>query len=331
MDGLSGADHFVAKENRKIRAVVADRIIETTFAGSRLKIGFIGSVAVHPDFRGKGYMINLMNLAAQEAKKAGVQLLLLSGKRQRYGYFGFENGGVVYRFELSPENVSHALADVDAGRISYHELTENDPEEIRFACELNRQKICHTERNADDFLRIVHSWNKSCFVICRDGVPVGYCCDTFQELTLKDESDYPAVIKAMFPDTGTVTVCAGMHERKKIAFLSSICEDYCITHCEKVCVLDWKAVLDTLLTFKSGITTLTDGEKSFLIDGVCVAVSVINGRVAVKDGIPDRNTVALGHNEAERLFFELDASLPGKDRFGNWFPLPFFLDNADAF
>lgn len=328
VDGL-GAEHYIVKEDGKIKAVVANRISDADYSGNMLKIGYIGSVAVHPYSRGKGYMTKLMEMAASDAKKLGVQLLALTGKRQRYEYFGFENAGIAYNFTISSANIRHALADVDAGDISYREMTAQNPDEIRLACRIHNEKPCHTVRSYDEFLRIMHSWAQKSYVIYKKDEMIGYSFGQFGELVLKDESDYPAVIKAML-DKESANITAASYERGKIEFLSSICENYSIGHTEKICVLDWKPVIYALLTLKSGITALCDGEKAFSIDGEGICISVKNNTITVQSAVPDKNTKVLSHNQAERIFFELDGLL-NNGEYGNWFPLPFYIDRADKF
>ena len=328
VDGL-GAKHYIVKEDGKIKAVVANRITNADYAGNMLKIGFIGSVAVHPYSRGKGYMTRLMEMAAGDAKKMGIHLLALTGKRQRYEYFGFENAGIVYNFTISAANVRHALADVDASYISYSEMTAQNPDEIKLASLIHNAKPCHTVRPADEFLRIMHSWSQKSYVIYKKDEMIGYSFGKFGELVLKDESDYPAVIKAML-DRESANITAASYERGKIEFLSSICENYSIGHIAKICVLDWKPVISAFLSLKSEITPLADGEKSFNIDGKCILISVNNNKINVRCAAPDKNTKNLSHNEAERVFFELDGLLSNGE-YGNWFPLPFYIDSADKF
>ena len=328
IDGL-GAEHYIVKENGRIKAVIANRIVDIDYCGNILKIGFIGSVAVHPYFRGKGYMKKLMEMAAADAKNMGVQLLALTGKRQRYEYFGYENAGIAYNFTISSANIRHALADVDADDISYREMTAKNPDEIRLACRIYNEKPCHTVRYEDEFLRIMHSWSQKGYAIYKKDEMIGYSIGKSGELVLKDASYYPAVIKAL-SDSESTTVPVASYEREKISFLSSICENYSIGHIAKICVLDWKAVIYALLSLKSGITVLSDGEKTLCIDGECILISVKNNKVDVLDAVAGKDTKILSHNQAERAFFELDGFLNNGD-YGNWFPLPFYIDSADKF
>ena len=330
VDGL-GAEHYIVKEDGVIRAVIADRLLDMVFGDKRLKVGYIGSVAVHPRCRGKGYMKELMRFVTEDAKKMGVQLLALGGQRQRYQYFGFENAGIVYRFNVSQANVRHALGEVDASPFSFRKLEASNRDDVRFVCELNGKKLCRVERSEEETPLILKTWDDTCFVILKNGEPAGYCYGTFRELVLRDDADYPAAVKALFlKKNETVSIWLPAHERDKIAFLSSICENYQITCCEKISVLDFPAVVSTLLTLKAGITTLTDGEKTFDVDGACFRVTVKNNRVSVVPAEPDGTTIRLGHNEAEIRFFDLDGFLSQGDT-GNWFPLPFSIDTPDTF
>ena len=329
LDAL-GAEHYIAKEDGRIMAVVANRLMDADYYGNKLKIGAIGSVSVHPYSRGKGYMKKLMKMAMDDAAKMGADLLILSGKRQRYGYFGFENGGIVYNFSVSASNIRHAFAEVDSSSISYKEMTRESRDDLRLACRIANSKPCRVIRKEDEFLRIMNSWSQKSYFIYKDGELIGYCSGNFRELVLKDESDYPAVIKAMFGNADKVNIHVSPFEREKIRFLSSVCEDYSIGHIEKICVLDWKSITHALLGSKSRITALSDGGKSFDIDGECFSVSVKNNKVSVSDAVAGESTKVLSHSEAERLFFELDGLL-NNGGYGNWFPLPFYIDNADTF
>ena len=328
IDGM-GAEHYVVKEDGKIRAVVANRTVDAYYFGNTLKIGLIGSVTVHPYSRGKGYMKKLMGMAIADAEETGVQLLMLSGKRRRYEYFGFENAGIIYNFVISSASIRRALADVDASSISYREMTEECTDEIRKAFKISNDRPCRIIRKEEEFFRVLNSWSQKCYAIYKNGIMIGYSVGMSRELVLDNDADYPAVIKALFGGMDSVNIPIASYERNKIEFLSSICENYSIGHVEKACVLDWKSVISILLELKSKTTVLDDGEHVFCIDGECMLISVNDNKINVSDAIPDEKTKMLEHNQAERVFFELDGLL--NNVYGNWFPLPLYIDSADAF
>ena len=53
----------------------------------------------------------LMGRVLDECKAQGYHLSYLSGRRQRYGYWGWERGGCEWCFEVAPDNIRHAFAD----------------------------------------------------------------------------------------------------------------------------------------------------------------------------------------------------------------------------
>jgi GNAT superfamily N-acetyltransferase len=69
---------------------------------ARLSTGGIGIVGTHPQRRGEGIMSAMLNDAIERMARAGYALSVLGGDRQRYGWFGWENGGAKNVFELTP-------------------------------------------------------------------------------------------------------------------------------------------------------------------------------------------------------------------------------------
>lgn len=93
--------HRIVKENGKIVAAIAawPGTLQTP-AGTLHAVG-IGSVAVDPSCRGKGYMRDMMRCCDEIAKAQNADVGYLSGYRQRYGRYGYVPGGVRHTFEVS--------------------------------------------------------------------------------------------------------------------------------------------------------------------------------------------------------------------------------------
>ena len=93
--------HRIVKENGKIVAAIAawPGTIQTP-DGDLSAVG-IGSVAVDPGCRGKGYMRSMMECCDELAKAQNADVGYLSGYRQRYGHYGYVPGGVKHTFEVS--------------------------------------------------------------------------------------------------------------------------------------------------------------------------------------------------------------------------------------
>ncbi|MEW6753743.1 MAG: GNAT family N-acetyltransferase [Candidatus Latescibacterota bacterium] len=66
-----------------------------------LPAGGVGAVGTHPERRGEGIMTCLLQEAVRRMQGCGHVLAVLGGDRQRYGWFGWENGGVRNTFLLT--------------------------------------------------------------------------------------------------------------------------------------------------------------------------------------------------------------------------------------
>ena len=69
--------------------------------GARLVTGGIGIVGTHPRRRGEGIMSAMLEDAVRRMERSGYALSVLGGDRQRYGWFGWEDGGTRNTFELT--------------------------------------------------------------------------------------------------------------------------------------------------------------------------------------------------------------------------------------
>ena len=146
------ARHFVAVRGGRIRAMVADCLQELRVGDRTLRAGMVGTVSVHPYSRGEGHMKKLMAMMIDDAQQSGLDLLILGGQRQRYGYFGFDNFGCTPHYTLTDASVRHGCAGVDASGISFSELTEEKPGAVDFAWALSQREISAGVRLRAEFL-----------------------------------------------------------------------------------------------------------------------------------------------------------------------------------
>lgn len=328
---IDHSTHFIAKKDGRIRAMVAMLPLNQRVFDHTLRMGFVGTVSVHPYARGEGHMKRLMKFMMDTAVERNYDLLVLGGQRQRYNYFGFEAAGTLMNFTVSKTNLRHCLGDADVSNITFSELTEEHPDEVDFACALAAKQPMFCDRPREEFLNIMHSWNSPCRLIRVDGAPVGYVMGSITEIALTDEALLPRVLKAFLHtfDVKEVRIAVAPHETARIRELSTICENMKITPHEMIKVLNWRNVLDALLAYKARTAPLTDGCVTLEVDGQRVTMKVENGVPSVTDGgEPD---LVLEHLEAQRLLFGLQNALVPDPRFGNWLPLPYCMSNADTF
>ncbi len=120
--------------------------------GRKLKIGGIGSVATHPDFRGRGLMKRLMEYVDGQMAKDGYDLGLLWGERALYRPFGYERGVFQDRFSFNRK----LLKTASAGKGVRPAKTSDGPSIQR----LYLKHSFRTERSGDYFKALYRRFNR---------------------------------------------------------------------------------------------------------------------------------------------------------------------------
>ena len=333
-DGVEGIEqwHFLAKQNGKIRGMIACKPLTMHVLDKTLHYGSVGTVSVHPYSRGEGHMKVLMSLMIADSRAKNYDMLFLGGQRQRYNYFGFEQAGLGVKCLLNATNVRHALKNVDASGVTFSELTEERPEEVDYACRLSQTQLLHGERPRGEFLAIMHSWKSNCRLIRVDGRMAGYMMGDGRELVLEEESLLPRVLKALFeqePARESLLMLVPVYCTERVHFLARLCEGVSVKPVELINVLNWKNVLEAFFLLKAGYAALEDGEACIRVDNQTVTIRVKDGVPTVTEG--GENPTEMEHMEAQRLFFGVEQTVLPDPRYKNWLPLPFYISTADTF
>ncbi len=103
------ATKWLLKSGNRIASHVGIFPFTALVGSSRLKVAGIGSVATHPDFRGRGLMKRLMDHAVGEMEKAGYDLSILWGERGLYGHYGYERALYQDRFEFTQKTLKYSI------------------------------------------------------------------------------------------------------------------------------------------------------------------------------------------------------------------------------
>ena len=227
--GDGAAHHFVVREEGKLAATVLVYPVSMHIGEKTLMTLGVGSVSTHPRSRGRGYMQLLMDAVDARARETGAAFAVLGGQRQRYQYFGFDQGGYQLHGKFTPDNARHALRAVDAAEYDVAPMTQAY---VPQAAALLERQPCFCARSEEAYLDILRSWNNEPFVLLRAGRPVGFgalrrnagSCH-MAELLLEDEADFSAALKLLSGRYGTLTVCAAPWERQRAKWLASVCEE----------------------------------------------------------------------------------------------------------
>lgn len=324
--------HYLAKQEGRIRAMVACRPVDMHYGEDTLQCGFIGTVSVHPYARGEGHMKKLMHMVIDDARQQGKDMLILGGQRQRYNYFGFEQAGISLNYNVTPTNIRHLLGDLDKKRVQFIQVTEDMTDEIAYCHRLSHQQPLHGVRPMEEYLPIMRSWNSTLYLVQVDGSQAGYIM-TAGEWVLEDENLLPLVIKAYVAFTGVdrISLACAPHQKTRIALLSKLCGGRSIASVEMVHVLNYPKVVETLLRFKASYAVLQDGCVTLKVEDLpAFTIRVENGVPTVREeNLPAELT--LSHMEAQRLLFDLESAVCESPLPASWVPLPFFMSPADTF
>ncbi|MDE7203271.1 MAG: GNAT family N-acetyltransferase [Lachnospiraceae bacterium] len=350
--------HHMIKEEDKIKALIDVYPMTLQLQGensSAVRAAYIGTVSVHSNARGRGYMIELMRAVELDARKQGCALLILDGDRHRYQHYGFERAGIRYTFQINTGNISHCCAKIydkaymESPIYSFEELEEHSPY-LDGLYKLYQRRLV-TARTREDFWLCLQSYHATAFAILRGGTPVGYVDlsadeKNVSEIELDDISELPRVLYDMMMgfDVRQLGISVGMDETDKIEQLERACDCCNMSMSHQIKILDYEAVLALLLNWKQEYDKLVISEY---VLGVREAQtgSTENYLLSVaENGVCVSRTERAADMVLEELelirvlttsFYFAEQQKGKRSKIKNapagWFPLPFYLPEADTF
>lgn len=350
--------HHLIKEGNRMKALIDIYPVTLQLRGkkgSMVKAAYVGTVSVHPNARGRGYMIELMRAAEEDARSQGYALMLLDGSRHRYQYYGFERAGIYYSFRIEIGNIIHCCSNIydetymASPAYRFEELGEESPY-LDTLYELYQKRLV-TARTREDFLLCLQSYGAGVYAIMRDGKPVGYVNlsadgEEISEIEMDDIQELPRVLYDLMMgfDTERFCVHVGMDEMDKIEQLEETCDscNVCMSH--QIKILDYEAVLSFLLNWKQQFGTLASSDYVLGVRNAKTnsiekyLLSVMQNQICVSRTEKTADTV-LGELELVRMlttsFCYVEQQKGERSKIKNapsgWFPLPFYLPEADTF
>lgn len=337
--------HHVIEEHGRIKGLIDVYPFMLQQENLSLQAGYIGTVSVHPSCEGQGYMKQLMKQAEQQAREDDMDLLVLDGARHRYQYYGFEKAGIKYCFNITDSSLKHGCKKyMQENRNLCFELIEepSDYLDVMYAC---YQKRYVTARNKEDFLVSLQSWNASTYVVLENEECIGYVNVSYDErniyeIGLLKASDIYDVLLAWDREfcVDEVGINVGADETKMISLLESMSDYFTVNMSHQIKILKYEKVLQFLLTWKSRYSEL---EKTRFVIGIIennvqknFACEVTENAINVT-GVTEDAQLVLESKEfikymTTTMYWNNEKSDKKKTPEG-WFPLPFFLPEADAF
>lgn len=329
--------HAIALEDGEIRGCVAVLPVDMTMAGQKLRMGYLGSVSVHRLSRGAGHMKKTMQMQIDKAKADGLDMIMLGGQRQRYGYFGFSPVGGLYEYTVTHSNVRHALKDVDASCFAFEPLVPGEGSEYAYSL-YQQQPVCGS-RTAENFAELALNFESKGWLILNNGQKAGYLISSvdgkgIREIVLENPELIPAVLKAWMAarDVRSLYLSVAPYDKQLNRTLAAFAEYYSLGQDGYMLCLNYVNTIRAWMTLKNSVEPLSDGVVLLGIDGQTYEIKVADGTVNV-DKTDAEAQIALTADEANQLLF-------GFNRFyapevsgipADWFPLPLFIPRPETF
>ena len=329
--------HAIALEDGDIRGCVAVMPVDMTIAGQQLHMGYLGSVSVHRLSRGAGHMKKTMQMQLEKAKADGLDLIVLGGQRQRYGYFGFYPAGHGYEYSVTQSNVRHALKDVDASAFTFEALESGEGSEYAYAL-YQQQPVCGS-RTAENFAELALTFESKGWLVLENGQKAGYLIASndgkgIREIVLEKPAQVPVVLKAWLAlqQVRGLYVDAAPYNVTLNRTLAAFAEYYSLGQDGLVHCFNYANVIRCWMTLKNSISPLSEGMLRLNIDGETIEIKVAGGVVSAEKTDAQAD-VSLTAEEAHYLLFSANrfyapeaSGIPA-----DWFPLPLFIPRPETF
>lgn len=337
-------NNFVVQdENGEFRSAIGSFYNDMIVADEPFKTCCIGNVAVGKDYRGNGYMKELLRLSVDAMAENGTDIAYLGGQRQRYGFFGFETAGTSYNFGFSGKALKHSLGNIESD-LEVTRLEENDIESIKNIEKLYSRLPVRSNRPLESYFDVLSSWRDETYILKENGKFIGYFIfnhdlSTLCEWDAIDADYFPRLVMAAAKKEGRtrtgVSLIVAPFETEKLNFCTKNADSSRIDNCEMILVYHFKKAINAYLKAKSSYAKLCDGEMTVLIRGVNgdekIRITVKDNVTSVEDfdGTPE---FEFDHHTATRIFFSNfisdRAALPANLQ--QWFPLHLYLSPSDT-
>lgn len=333
--------HIVAHDEKdNLRAMVCCLPMNITMCNEQLHVGQVGTVSVHPYARGEGHMKQLMMLLDKQSKEMSLDILGLSGQRQRYNYFGFEYAGYSISYIVNRDNIRHALRNTITENYELVPINDASNPFCEYSYKLYASKAVCGARPREEYLNYARTWQSSLYAVVKNGDFCGSLVDsdwtqkTLNEVLLYNEADLGAVLKLWFSmntECESVSLNVWPYESERIAILETISEEMSIIPTQMIKILNFEHVMRAAMKLNEMCRQLDDGQIILGIDSECFCIRVENG-VSTVQKTDEKPGMMLTAMEAQRLLFLPTVSLiKSKSAFFNWLPLPWVMPSIDRF
>jgi len=328
--------HVIAEEEGRLCGCLGMLVYPLRVAGETLRVGYLGTMSVHPRVRGRGTMGALMEKQIERGKEMGLDMLVLGGQRQRYGRHGFETCGATFGYSISAANVRHAMVQEDASGICFAPM---QPRDVPFALTLYDRQAVAGARTEENFLDTVKSYREKPYIVTKDSERIGYLVTSpdglrISEIVMENSGWVLPAIKGYMGERGirSLHIDAAPHDTVLNSLLVPLCEGYAISANCMLRMLRPERVIAAYLKLKAGMQPLEDGRLVLSCgEAGTVEITVSGGEIAVEKTDEAAKQALTDGEAAMQLFGYNRFGVPDSGAPAGWFPLPFAIAEPDSF
>jgi|GEM_PF-1331620 len=328
------------KEKEKLISHVGLFPLSALVNGSTVKICGIGGVCTHEKYRNRGCMKTLLAYAIEVMRKQKYDISWLSGDRNRYGYFDWENGGRQYRFFLA----DRSFGNVDADILKVKKYN-GERKFLKQIIAIHEKEDFRVKRTEDGYRRLLRRMNKTTYLAFDAGKPVSYITlDRSRENpetgTIFEYGGDPESVKSLLKYFFTNLGIKGVHIYSPVIrtsytdMLFQCCAGWSMDCTGMIKIINLKSLLSKFqrqMSEKIQDTTTGNCEITLIMkDTGQTATLCIHKNVKVVNGVSSRK-LCLSDRDMVRLLFGLSKPsdiFPIKKKYSELdsvFPLDFYI------
>lgn len=329
-DATSAPLHTILYEDAQPVGLYCLQVQDFSIEKKPLRVGFLGSVCVAPNHRGKGYLTHLMQHANQCMRTSGCDIGVLGGQRQRYERFGYAPAGEHWVFTITPRNFAAESAD----GITVLPFIEN-MQFIPQAQALYRKEPVYCNRGTDaEFLLRLQSWQATPYVILNHGIFSGYCTISdadntpfVTELCVTDSAPLPQIAQAL-PMQGELRLQVYPWQTALLQFFAAVAEQSVLVPNHSYHIFNWAHTANAVANNKK----LTNLEFILEVKNeTTLLFQTTAQKLIVQENTTATPHLTLSRLDAIRLLFAPDSALISTQPIpAGLFPLPLAFSWVDG-
>jgi len=339
------SQNLILRYNQRIVSCVGLFAIPLSIHGKAVEIGGIGGVATLPDYRGCGYMQQLLDETAAVAYQRGYPFSYLSGDRRRYQPWGYEVIPVTRQLRLSPRGPATASYRLEGWNFQFQEVGDASwPDLYQQAGQIAHMAVCDSHNLHLKYQR----WylGKKILVLAANHNVRGHLLFGSDEGIIHawagaTEAVAAATAWLLTRHKDSIRICLPLVDDPFTQVFDSM-QSHVSIESESLAIVNLQRFFEV---FQSGFhAKITDfdihGQVILAINGYrgvpsqAITLQADGQKLQIAPASPDAAQVRLAGGDAAKLFFSVNAAseiLPKLPQSAKWLallgPVPFYINN----